>query len=153
MVFRRRIGKAKRSWKWPKSVRGSPMNPFILFSERLSVALANGSGRWTGGDITAGESKKKRSILVNSYDVPRGTVLRSVHTLPRNGPIPCCPCKHKILKWSALIIYLLCFLEGARSFMEKRRLGRGLDALLGSASDGVSTKTEQMHVAIEQIEQ
>ena len=37
--------------------------------------------------------------------------------------------------------------------MEKRRLGRGLDALLGSASDGVSTKTEQMHVAIEQIEQ
>jgi ParB family chromosome partitioning protein len=37
--------------------------------------------------------------------------------------------------------------------MEKRRLGRGLDALLGSASDGVSTKTEQLNVAIEQIEQ
>jgi ParB family transcriptional regulator, chromosome partitioning protein len=37
--------------------------------------------------------------------------------------------------------------------MEKRRLGRGLDALLGSASDGVSTKAEQLNVAIEQIEQ
>lgn len=37
--------------------------------------------------------------------------------------------------------------------MEKRRLGRGLDALLGSGSDGESPRTEQTHVAIEQIEQ
>ncbi len=37
--------------------------------------------------------------------------------------------------------------------MEKRRLGRGLDALLGSSSDSESLKTEQTHVAIEQIEQ
>jgi ParB family chromosome partitioning protein len=37
--------------------------------------------------------------------------------------------------------------------MEKRRLGRGLDALLGSNSDHESVKTEQTHVAIEQIEQ
>src|SRR5713101_5322533 len=37
--------------------------------------------------------------------------------------------------------------------MEKRRLGRGLDALLGSSLDSESPRTEQTHVAIEQIEQ
>jgi ParB family chromosome partitioning protein len=37
--------------------------------------------------------------------------------------------------------------------MEKRRLGRGLDALLGSTGDGEIQKTEQTQVAIEQIEQ
>jgi ParB family chromosome partitioning protein len=37
--------------------------------------------------------------------------------------------------------------------MEKRRLGRGLDALLGSNSDSEGLKTEQTRVAIEQIEQ
>jgi ParB family chromosome partitioning protein len=37
--------------------------------------------------------------------------------------------------------------------MEKRRLGRGLDALLGSGGDGRQLKTEQAQVAIDQIEQ
>jgi len=37
--------------------------------------------------------------------------------------------------------------------MEKRRLGRGLDALLGSSGDGTQPKTEQTQVAIDQIEQ
>jgi len=37
--------------------------------------------------------------------------------------------------------------------MEKRRLGRGLDALLGSAGDCEIPTTEQTHIAIEQIEQ
>jgi ParB family chromosome partitioning protein len=37
--------------------------------------------------------------------------------------------------------------------MEKRRLGRGLDALLGSSSDNEGLKTEQTRIAIEQIEQ
>jgi ParB family chromosome partitioning protein len=37
--------------------------------------------------------------------------------------------------------------------MEKRRLGRGLDALLGPSSDGQDTRTEHTRVAIDQIEQ
>ena len=37
--------------------------------------------------------------------------------------------------------------------MEKRRLGRGLDALLGSSGDGTLRKSEQTQVAIDQIEQ
>jgi ParB family chromosome partitioning protein len=37
--------------------------------------------------------------------------------------------------------------------MEKRRLGRGLDALLGSSADGQDSKLEQTRIAIEQIEQ
>jgi len=37
--------------------------------------------------------------------------------------------------------------------MEKRRLGRGLDALLGSTGEGEIRRTEQTQVAIEQIEQ
>ncbi len=37
--------------------------------------------------------------------------------------------------------------------MEKRRLGRGLDALLGSSTDGRAAISERTFVAIEQIEQ
>jgi ParB family chromosome partitioning protein len=37
--------------------------------------------------------------------------------------------------------------------MEKRRLGRGLDALLGSSGDGLAAKDQQTQVAIDQIEQ
>jgi ParB family transcriptional regulator, chromosome partitioning protein len=37
--------------------------------------------------------------------------------------------------------------------MEKRRLGRGLDALLGSSTDGAASRSEQASIAIEQIEQ
>ena len=37
--------------------------------------------------------------------------------------------------------------------MEKRRLGRGLDALLGSSGDDTLRKSEQTQVAIDQIEQ
>src|SRR6266849_9617458 len=48
---------------------------------------------------------------------------------------------------------LLSLPAGARSFMEKRRLGRGLDALLGSSGDGEAPKAELTQVAIEQIEQ